>query len=61
MSDTGTTGQVLGASTAAVGGAAIASLPNTGVPVHILSYVALASGGLVLLSFVVTRILRKAL
>lgn len=59
MSDTNTAGLILGASTATMGGFAIASLPETGAAINLLSYIAMLSGALVLGSFLLTRIIRK--
>lgn len=54
------TGQVLGASTA-VGG--ILSLPHTGeyLPALILSYLAITAGAATVLTFIVTRVIRRIL
>lgn len=59
MTGTSTTSQVLGASTAAVGG--IASLPYTSgnLLTTILSYTAISCGIVVLSSFVITRLIKK--
>ncbi|KXK09189.1 MAG: hypothetical protein UZ21_OP11001000247 [Microgenomates bacterium OLB22] len=57
MSLNGTSGQVLGAATFAAG---VASLPNTGTNMisQILPIVAMIVGAAVVLTFIVTRILR---
>jgi hypothetical protein len=54
------TGQVLGATTTATG---IAVLPNTGEGslVQVLSYVVIALGTIVLVSFTATRLYKKSI
>jgi len=56
-----TTGQILGASVALAGGAAV--LPNTGNEplTMVLSFASIATGSIVLISFIVTRVLKRVI